>query len=336
MRPTAYLCYCLACELLTICEKCELYAKNVEHCLGKCYYNVVYKIVGEAAFHLYRGCYMKKNKIGFTLIEMMTVVAIIIILTTATTFSVSTYMGNARSVSSAAESHVNNKYKEAKDKVNALNPTPPATPPLTSTPTPGATPSTYTITFVDGFGVTLNTQTGVPYGTAATPPANNPTKTGYTFNSWSPAYTNITANLTVTALWTANTYTVTFVDGFGATKKIQTVNYGGAATAPPPPTRPWYTFDSWSPNYSNITGNLTVTAEWRFTVKFYRNHSSSDSNVIAPITVTSDENYAVPSAPIWKDHLFMGWFTARSGGFQVTSSTIASVNDVMSLYAQWS
>jgi len=75
---------------------------------------------------------MKKNKIGFTLIEMMTVVAIIILLTTALTFSVSTYMGKAQSVSNAASSHMNN-YESAKIQVNALNLASPATPTPTST-----------------------------------------------------------------------------------------------------------------------------------------------------------------------------------------------------------
>jgi uncharacterized repeat protein (TIGR02543 family) len=80
----------------------------------------------------------------------------------------------------------------------------------------------------------------------------------------------------VTAKWkenappSAETFTVTFkaaggtwTDGTTADKQV-TVDKGQAATAPEVPTRDGFTFDGWDPeDFSNITSNLTVTAQWK-------------------------------------------------------------------------
>ena len=62
--------------------------------------------------------------------------------------------------------------------------------------------NTYTVTFKDWNGTVLKTQQ-VQYGGAATAPAN-PTRTGYTFTGWDKAFTNVTANLVVTAQYVQN------------------------------------------------------------------------------------------------------------------------------------
>ena len=62
--------------------------------------------------------------------------------------------------------------------------------------------NTYTVTFKDWNGTVLKTQQ-VQYGGAATAPAN-PTRAGYTFTGWDKAFTNVTANLVVTAQYVQN------------------------------------------------------------------------------------------------------------------------------------
>ena len=120
--------------------------------------------------------------------------------------------------------------------------------------------NTYTVTFKDWNGTVLKTQQ-VQYGGAATAPAN-PTRAGYTFTGWDKAFTNVTANLVVTAQYSINTYTVTFKDWNGTVLKTQQVQYGGAATAPANPTRAGYTFTGWDKAFTNVTANLVVTAQY--------------------------------------------------------------------------
>ena len=118
----------------------------------------------------------------------------------------------------------------------------------------------HTVTFKDWNGTVLKTQQ-VEHGKAATAPAN-PTRTGYTFTGWDKAFTNVTADLVVTAQYSANTYTVTFKDWNGTVLKTQQVQYGGAATAPANPTRTGYTFTGWDKAFTNVTANLVVTAQY--------------------------------------------------------------------------
>ncbi len=59
------------------------------------------------------------------------------------------------------------------------------------------------------------------------------------------------------------TYTVTFTDYDGAVLKTQeNVQDGSAATAPADPIRNGYVFIGWDKTFDNITGDLTVTAQY--------------------------------------------------------------------------
>ncbi len=122
--------------------------------------------------------------------------------------------------------------------------------------------TTYTVTFVDWDGTVLSTQT-VDYGGSAASPAD-PTRTGYTFTGWSGSYVNVVADATITATYSVNTYTVTFVDWDGTVLSTQTVDYGGSATSPADPTRADYEFVGWDSAFDNVTGDLTITAVYSY------------------------------------------------------------------------
>ncbi len=129
----------------------------------------------------------------------------------------------------------------------------------------------YTVKFVDFDGKVLSTQS-VNYGSPATAPAN-PSREGYAFTGWDKDYSKIASDLTVTAQYKINAYTVKFVDFDGKVLSTQSVNWGAAAVAPANPARSGYTFTSWDKDYSKITSDLTVTAQYK------QNVSSDDEDI---------------------------------------------------------
>ena len=182
--------------------------------------------------------------------------------------------------------------------------------------------NTYTVTFKDWNGTVLKTQQ-VQYGGAATAPAN-PTRTGYTFTGWDKAFTNVTADLVVTAQYSINTYTVTFKDWNGTGLKTQQVQYGGAATAPANPTRTGYTFTGWDKAFTNVTANLVVTAQYSintYTVTF----KDWNGTVLKTQQVQYGGAATAPANPTRTGYTFTGWdkaFTNVTANLVVTAQYV--------------
>ncbi|MBR3460370.1 MAG: InlB B-repeat-containing protein [Clostridia bacterium] len=182
--------------------------------------------------------------------------------------------------------------------------------------------NSYTVTFKDWDGTTLKTQT-VNYGGSATAPAN-PTRTGYTFTGWDKAFNNITANTVVTAQYTINTYTVTFKDWDGTVLKTQTVNYGGAATAPNNPTREGYTFTGWDKTFNNITADTVVTAQYtqNAVVNYYTvTFKDWDGTVLKTEQVAEGGAATAPNNPTRTGYTFTGWDKAFNN---ITANTVVT------------
>lgn len=119
----------------------------------------------------------------------------------------------------------------------------------------------YTVTFTGVYTGTVI----VEHGCDCELPVYNSNSIHYTFTvngePWDGK--NITSDVTVTVGVAVNgTYTVTFVDWDGTVLDTQTVSYGNAATAPADPVRPGYTFAGWDVDFSHITSDLTVTAQY--------------------------------------------------------------------------
>ena len=211
------------------------------------------------------------------------------------------------------------------------------------------TPDSFTVTFVNYNGVTLDTQT-VKRGESATAPAD-PTRAAtaqytYTFKGWDTDFTNVQQNLTVKALFseTLNKYTVTFKNWDGTVLSTQQIEYGKSATAPANPTRPadaqyTYTFKAWDKSFSSITGDTVVTATYsqtvnKYTVKFV----NYDGSVLKSESVAYGSAATAPAAPVRDGYDFTGWdkdFSEITGDLTVTAQFIDNRVYLMGDFNGW-
>ena len=129
--------------------------------------------------------------------------------------------------------------------------------------------NTYTVTF-DTAGGTEIAPITQGYGTAITAPAA-PTREGYTFIGWDTEIptTMPAENMTVTAQWKINKYTITFDTAGGTEIAPITQDYGTQIASPAAPTREGYNFVGWDKSIPATmpAENITITAQWKDTEK---------------------------------------------------------------------
>lgn len=125
----------------------------------------------------------------------------------------------------------------------------------------------YTVDFVDWDMTPLSETQYVEEGKSATPPAENPTREGYTFKGWIGDYHNIVKNTTIVAEYTDDTgaasqHKVTFYNGSEIWSE-QSVAHGGSAVEPKTPSKKGYVFQGWIPaNFSNVTSDMMIMADY--------------------------------------------------------------------------
>lgn len=128
----------------------------------------------------------------------------------------------------------------------------------------------YTVTFQSEGGSEVASQ--IRANAPAARPAD-PTKEGYTFIGWykgesewdfETPVTPVTPDLTLTAKWQLNQYTITFDTAGGSEVPSITQDYGTAITAPANPTKTGYTFAGWDKTIPSTmpAGDMTITARW--------------------------------------------------------------------------
>ena len=191
---------------------------------------------------------------------------------------------------------------------------------------------------------------GTAYGTLPTA-----TRTGHTFLGWYTASENGKKVDSTTicqdtgmlyAHWKKSVYTVNLDANGGKTNAVsKTVTYGEVYGTFPDVERPGYTFKGWYTEKSggnkvdaksivNIAKNHTLYAQWvplSYELEFDANGGTIEGN-------TKQEGLyntvygKLPEAK--KDgYTFLGWFTAKTGGSQITASTLCTGN--LTVYAHW-
>lgn len=143
--------------------------------------------------------------------------------------------------------------------------------------------TTYTVDRLASYTVSYNANggSGAPgaqtkwYGTNLTLSSTKPTRAGYTFQGWATSSTgsvayaagatySSNANVTLYAVWKANTYTVSYnANGGSGAPAAQTKTYGVTLTlSSTKPTRTNYTFKGWA---TSATGSVAYAAGASYT-----------------------------------------------------------------------
>ncbi len=180
------------------------------------------------------------------------------------------------------------------------------------------------------------------YNTVPTIPM--PSRAHYTFTGWKTASGEaydvsmpLRGNLTITAQWQINTYTLT-LDGNGGELAASTVS-GEYNTVPaiPNPKRTGYTFTGWKTASGEaydvstaLTGNLTITAQWQ--INTYTLTLNGNGGEISESTVSGEYN-TIPTipTPTRTGYNFTGWKTEIGEEYGATSP----ITENLTLIAQW-
>ncbi len=161
----------------------------------------------------------------------------------------------------------------------------------------------------------------------------------------------VTADMTLYAGWiSGKAYTVSFYTGCEDSLESQLVIAGSKVTKPTDPVWEDHVFlgwfkkagstdedDKWDFENDEVTEDITLYAAWeeveKYTVSFI-----SGCNVTVPSqSVTAGGKVNEPSEPVWKDHLFFGWYKmkdARSDQDRWYFDTDRVTSNI-TLYARW-
>ena len=217
-------------------------------------------------------------------------------------------------------------------------------------------PTTVTVKFNNNGGsgkVPNSTYTiGKAYGKL---PAGSTPSTGKKFAGWytkpsggTKVTTKTKASASVTVLYahyTNKSYTVKFDSQGGSAVASKNVTYGANYGTLKTPKRTGYNFAGW---YTAASGGKKVTsstkmatavghtlyAHWTaqtFTITF----DSQGGSAVSSRNVAYNGTYGELRTPTRDGYTFLGWFTAKSGGTQITSASKLTQAAKQTLYAHW-
>ena len=234
-------------------------------------------------------------------------------------------------------------------------------------------PSTVTVTFNANGGTGTMADQVVDYNTATALNANTFTRTGYSFDGWaltadgSKVYDNqqpvtLTKNTTLYALWTINSYNVSFSTPTGATavtvngqsSSPQSVEFGSTVTIAITPavthtigsvtasggvvvTNNGNNTYSFTMPASNVTVTVTMSAKPVYAIRFF----DGDTQIGATQNIVSGQAATKPATDPagCEEYTFVGWWTATLADDNTTTYTwvtdftnVTSAQDYYAVY----
>lgn len=202
---------------------------------------------------------------------------------------------------------------------------------------------------------------GSTLGTLPTPTRASTAEYSYTFAGWFTAAsggtqisstTTVTGNVTYYAHWTATkrSYTATFNGNGGSTPSPSTITkeYNTALGTLPTCSRTGYAFLGWYTASSGgtkistttvVTKDITYYAQW--SINSYTLTFNPNGGTVTPTSKNLEYNSAYGTLPTptrasdaQYTYTFAGWYTAATGGTQVTAATKMAAKDT-TVYAHW-
>lgn len=193
--------------------------------------------------------------------------------------------------------------------------------------------------------------------------------TGYSFQGWATSSSATSASLTggasytpsatttLYAVWTANSYTITFnANGGTVSSSSATVTYGSTYGTLPTPTKNGYTFNGWytassggtqvtSSTIVDTAGNHTLYAQWTawtYTIAYNAGNSNATGSTATTSHTYKDGSTLAVSGFSLSGYNQIGWGTAADGaasyGLEGSApySLVTANNQTINLYAIWS
>lgn len=186
--------------------------------------------------------------------------------------------------------------------------------------------------YPDTSSKTLFYKVKVRDGEDAVPPTETPVHEGYMFSGWTD-YTNISKDTDVWPSFGSSIYKVEFLDWDGTVisqtgfTNPQYIEEGKSATPPTTnPVREGYTFTGWTPDYHDISKDMTIIATYtdnsgdqsRHTVTFYA-YQNNQMTAISVQKVNDGEAAVEPAVPARTGYTFTGWYPDKTVFSKVTT-----------------
>lgn len=203
---------------------------------------------------------------------------------------------------------------------------------------------TYNIVYKSSTGKALGTSTVAgTFGSSKSVSA--PAKTGYTTPSAQTVVFDSTSAKTITFTYPIVNYTISYnLNGGSVSGNPSSYNIESAAITLKNPSKTGNTFKGWTGSNgttaqtsvsipSGSIGNKSYTANWTvnsYTATFNGNGGSAGTSITKPY---GSQLGTLPTSSR-TGYTFKGWFTAASGGTQITATTTMPASNV-TYYAQW-